>query len=219
LEDEIMNQFWKLGPAAVAAACALLGAANAQAAAINNPCPSTGSTVCQFRFDENSDIPFLNFSSGEYATDLSSLTRSYFGAYVDGSGNMTWHDTEMQQVPTSVGLSGGTVRIRLIFSSVTGTTVLTATSSTITWAMKATATFDNGGTITEANCATSEFEIDFSGVSWDDGVSDAFTIPTVTGCGGHSTLVNADFGLGVSGATLTLYKFEGFNGSSALTGS
>jgi hypothetical protein len=214
-----MNQFWKLGSAAVAATCALLGAANAQAAAIDNPCPSTGGTVCQFRFDLDPDVPFLNFSSGEYASDLSP-TQSYFGAYVNSSGTMTWHDTHMQRVQTSVGLGGSSVFIRLNFSSVTGTTVLTATSSTITWAMMATASFfDMGNGITEANCVTSTFEIDFSAVSWNDGVSSPFTIPAVTGCNSHSALVNANFGLGTSGATLTLYKFEGFNGSSGLTGS
>jgi hypothetical protein len=219
LEEEIMNQFWRFGSAAVVAAGALLGAANAQAAAIDNPCPSGGGTVCQFRFYQDTDVPFLSFSSGEFASDLWP-NLSYFGSYVDGSGNMTFHDTDMQLVQTSVGLGGGDVFVRLNFTSVTGTTVLSGANPDITWTMEATASFyDASDGITEANCVTSSFEIDFSGVSWNVGVSSSFTIPSVTGCNGHSALVNANFGLGTTGATLTLYKFEGYNGSTALHGS
>jgi hypothetical protein len=194
----------------------MLIAATAAAAPIDNPCTNSASP-CQFRFYVNSDMPFLTFSSGQSATDLP--TENYFRANVDGSGNMTFHDSDMNLVPTDVTLTN-VVKVRLTFTGLTGTTDL-AGSPDVDWTMTAYATFTNQHDgITEANCQTGSFTIDVSG-DWLDVDSDTFTIPafTSTQCNNHGTLMNALFGLGTDGAVLSLYKFSGWNGANQLTGS
>lgn len=84
----------------------------------------------------------------------------------------------------------------------------------VDWEITAQLRFRNTGLggITTNNCRTSAFTITISGGDWGDVTSDPFTIPVLSGsgsggCNGSSANVNDFFDLGVSGATLTLYKF------------
>ena len=219
-----MNRSSKICSALGAAACALLVATSAKANPIDNPCPSGGGVACQFRFDINSSIPFLDFSSGESATDLHPL-QSYFSSYVDSAGTMTFPasgGSSMQWVDTSVSLNSQTVRVRLNFISVVGTTDLSGASPDISWTMTATASFFKNAPFgfDETNCTTDPFEIDIDG-DWGNVTSDTFTIPAFasTACNNRGSIVSTVLGLGTAGATLTLYKFRAYNGSNPLTGS
>jgi hypothetical protein len=104
----------------------------------------------------------------------------------------------------------------LNFSGVTGTTDLSGPHADVTWTMSATLSFMNSGFgVTAANCTTDSFDIDISG-DWAGTTSSGFIIPALptTGafdCNGRGANLNTNFGLGVTGATLSLYKFDGYN--------
>lgn len=83
--------------------------------------------------------------------------------------------------------------------------------------------YDMTDGISTANCQTAAFTINVSG-NWGNTTSTSFTIPSLSGsgtgaCNGLASSVNSAVGLGSSGATLTLYKFSAFNGTTALHGS
>ena len=199
------------------AACVTLSTGSAQA----NPIDNSGLN-CTFKFDQNGSIPFLDFSNGKSATDLSTV--NYFTADTDSAGNMGFVGSTMQAVPTNALVNGHTVSVRLLFTDVVGTTDLSGTDAYIDWEMTAKAQFvDATDGISTVNCQTGTFTIYVTG-DWDATTSSAFTIPALSGsgsgaCNGWSSAVNTALGLGTSGATLTLYKFRGYNGATQLYGS
>jgi hypothetical protein len=167
----------------------------------------------------DSDIPFLAFSNGKTATNLS--TSNSFTADTDSAGDMSFDGSNMQIVPTNATVNGHTLNVRLHFTDVTGNTDLSGASPDITWAMFAKMEFDDSSDgITVTNCHTTTFEIDVSG-NWNDTTSSSFTISSLSsGCNGWASAINTALGLGSSGATLTLYKFTAFNNlGQPLTGS
>jgi hypothetical protein len=198
-------------------ACVTLSAGSAQASAIDNP-----GLNCTFKFDQNSSIPFLAFSNGKSATNLSTV--NYFTADTDSAGNMGFVGSTMQAIPTNALVNSHTVSVRLVFTDVVGTTDLSGTHPNISWAMTAKAQFvDATDGISTLNCQTGTFTISITG-DWGNTTSSAFTIPALSGsgsgaCNGWSSAVNTALGLGTSGATLTLYKFGAYNGTTPLFGS
>jgi len=208
-----MNRLSKLYFSAAVAASALVLAGSANASPIDNP----GSN-CQFRFDVNPGLPFLDFASGEYVDDLPTL--NFITANTLSNGAMTFVGSNMQDLQTSVTLGSIPVTVKLTFFTLTGTTDLSS-GVDIDWVLTATASFTNSHEgWTAANCTTAAFTIDESG-DWGNTTSPTFTIPAFTGtqCNNHVALINSLFGLGSDGATLTLYKFSGWNGSTPLHGS
>lgn len=186
----------------------------AAAAPIDNP----GSN-CDFHFYVNGSLPFFDFSSGEFINSIPSP--NYFTADTDSAGNMTFVGSSMQLLETSVMLLSESIKMRLQFTDVVGTTDLSGSTPQVDWTMTAVARFKHDGfVITEANCQSAPFDIEISG-SWDDVESATFVIPAFASsdCGGYGTLMNIVYGLGSDGATLTLYKFRGYNGVNLLSGS
>lgn len=204
-------------PAFAAAACIFLTPGSAMASPIDNP-----GLGCSFDFDVNSNIQFLDFSNGKAVTNLSTLNS--FTADTDSAGNMTFAGSAMQVVPTNATFNGHTISVRLQFTDISGTTDLSGTSPNINWTITAKAQFvDSSDGISTGNCSTATFNISVSG-NWNATTSSAFTIPSLSGsgsgaCNSHASSVNSALGLGTSGATLTLYKFSAFNGTTALHGS
>ncbi|MDI3288139.1 hypothetical protein [Polyangium sp. 15x6] len=198
-------------------ACVTLSAGSAQASPIDNP-----GLNCTFRFEQNSSIPFLDFSNGKSATNLSTV--NYFTADTDSAGNMGFVGSTMQAVPTDAFIGGNPISVRLLFTDVSGTTDLSGADPDINWTMTARAQFVepvNG--VTTLNCQTATFTIYVTG-NWDDTTSSAFTIPALSGsgsgaCNGLSSVINTALGLGTNGATLSLYKFAAYNGVNPLSGS
>lgn len=184
------------------------------AAPIDNPGPN-----CDFHFYVNGSLPFFDFSSGEFISSIPSP--NYFTADTDSAGNMTFVGSSMQLLETSAGFLGVPISMRLQFTDVVGTTDLSGVDPQVDWTMTAVARFNHGLLgVSESNCQSAPFDIEISG-SWHDVESTSFVIPAFasTDCNGYGTLMNIVYGLGSNGATLTLYKFEGYNGVNLLSGS
>lgn len=198
-------------------ACVTFSAGSAQASPIDN-----SGLNCTFRFYQNGSMPFLDFSNGKSATNLS--TSNFFTADTDSAGTMSFVGSTMQAIPTDATLGGNPISVRLLFTDVVGTTDLSGADPDINWEMTAKAQFQetiNG--ITTVNCQTGMFTIYISG-DWGNTTSIDFTIPALSGsgsgaCNGFSSSVNTALGLGTNGASLTLYKFSAYNGVNKLFGS
>lgn len=192
----------------------LFGAGSAMAMPIDN-----SGLNCTFKFNVNGSMPFLAFSNGKTATNLASS--NYFTADTDSSGNMSFDGSSMSAVPTNAFLGANNIYVRLQFTDVQGTTDLSGALPNINWVMTAKAQFvDAADGISTVNCQTSTFTINVSG-NWGNTTSTAFTIPSLSGsgsgaCNTHAAGVSSALGLGSSGATLTLYKFSAFNGTTGL---
>jgi hypothetical protein len=203
--------------ALAAAGHVILDAGSAMASPIDN-----SGLNCTFKFNVNGSMPFLAFSNGKTATNLASS--NFFTADTDSSGNMSFGGSSMSSVPTNATLGINTISVRLQFTDVVGTTDLSGAVPNINWVMTAKAQFvDAADGISTVNCQTSTFTIYVSG-NWGNTTSTAFTIPSLSGsgsgaCNAHAAGVNSALGLGSSGATLTLYKFGAYNGTTPLQGS
>lgn len=212
------RSFFSWSSALGAVTCIMLGAGSAKANPIDNP-----GVNCTFHFDQNSGVPFLDFSNGKSATNLSAGP-SFFTADTDSAGNMGFDGSTMIQVPTNASLGPNMISVKLLFTDVSGTTDLSGLHPNINWTMTAKAQFaDAADGISTLNCQTSAFSISVSG-NWGNTTSASFTIPALSGsgsgsCNGLSAGVNSALGLGSSGATLTLYKFQAYNGVNPLVGS
>ncbi|TKC95848.1 hypothetical protein [Polyangium fumosum] len=211
----IRSASWWMASLATIACVTLSGSAHASP--IDNP-----GLNCKFEFYKNGGTPFLDFSNGKSTTGLAGTNS--FSADTDSAGNMSFVGSTMQLELTDALVNGVAVRVRLLFTDVVGTTDLSGADPDINWEMTAKLQVAEAGQgITTVNCQTGTFTIYVSG-DWGNTTSSTFTIPAMSGsgsgaCNGLSAAVNTALGLGTNGATLSLYKFRAYNGTTPLSGS
>lgn len=192
------------------AALGLVMAAPAVADPVDNPGDA------RFAFYDNPGAPFLHFSSGvNVSSNNPSGGPSLFEANVDSFGNMAFNGATMQLHPTGQTVGGTAVDAQLFVSDVTGTIDLSAgVSINLTFTAQYRFRAAASG-VTTANCRTGNVSITITG-NWGNTTSAAYTIPALTGagtgaCNGFAASLNTTFGLGSSGATLSMYKFSAKN--------
>lgn len=198
--------------------CLVLSTTIAQAAPIDNP------GTADFYFYNNPGTPFLAFSSGKSASCYGTA-QSWFQADVDSSGIMYFDGETMQFTETTYNVGTNPLYVQLFITDVSGTTDMSSGHSNIHWVISAEAHFkDTPDGITQTTCKTSGFKMSIIG-DWAGATSSSFKIPALSGasgaCNGYGSAINTALGLGTSGATVELYKFNGDNATSglALTGS
>lgn len=182
----------------------------ASSAPIDNP------GMADFRFS-NSNAPFLNFASLQQVTTHSA--GSLFEADVQADGEMLYLQHSMAFLPTNLNFGSGLVGVQLDISDLYGYTDLSGSAPDVDWEITARLRF-NGGGVSASTCRTTYVTFNIAG-DWNDVDSDPITFPALSGsgagtCSGLASAINAYFGLGSPGATMTLYKFDARNQSTGL---
>ncbi|NUP13933.1 MAG: hypothetical protein HOW73_48480 [Polyangiaceae bacterium] len=204
------------------AAIAAIAAVVVPVTAAANPVDNDGDAT--FYFYDNPGSPFLNFASGEEAySHTPSGGPSYFQAFIEPDGETFFTGALMGFHDTDLAISS-TIQVQLFISDVLGFIDCSGLSGTcdVDWEITAQLRFKNvgAGGITTNNCRTSSFVITVQG-DWGSVDSNPLTFPALSGsgtgaCNTWASSLNNFFDLGVSGATLSLYKFEGVEDATGL---
>jgi hypothetical protein len=199
--------------AALAFFGATLGVSTLAAA---DPIDNWGPSRIQFAA---ADAPFLTFAS----TDTVGQPGSKIDGDTNAAGDFYYNSFTMNFGDTGKAPVSGNLLAQLFLSDMSGTIDLTDPAHPyVDWTFEAKVKFKDGGTITQANCATPSFTIHVSG---DPGNVDSttFTIPNFSSpssCASHASTIQGYFSLGTAGAKLTLYKIklQALNGLGVPTG-
>lgn len=209
-----MRSIKHAGSAAIAAA-AVLVSSTAAADPIDNP------GYADFIFYNNTGTPFLTFASTEtVAPYLPSNQPSFFEAEILSDGTMIYDQHSMESYDTALILGGTNLKVQIDIDDVVGFVDLSGVSPYLEWDVTARLRFSGAGGATLNNCRTGYFTATIIG-NWGDVESAAFIIPALTGvgsgaCNGNAAAINAHFDLGLSGATLALYKFRAIEQATGL---
>ena len=123
----------------------------------------------------------------------------------------------MHSTGESINSPSAPIDAQLVISDVSGTVDYSSGSPAFSWAITAQLKFRAlAAGVQFTNCQTSTFTINISGDYTAGATSSSFTIPSLSGtstgaCNSHASEINTKLGLGVSGASLYLIKWDGKN--------